>query len=107
MKLLIIGGGLVAVAVFFLMKTGFMESKVDCPNCQGTGRVLPSEEICGGRTERTRLGPMTKLYALCYSSSSCEFCDGKGQVAEDKAEEIPDGLYVMPNIIGEDSAVVN
>lgn len=97
--------GAVAVGIFFLFQADFMQDQVDCPHCLGTGRVLPTERICGSKNERVTQARLHKLYSLCRSSRSCPVCEGKAMMTKSKAEGVKAGLYVLPNLVGSDSAV--
>ena len=104
MKLIILGL-IVAGAILFLFGQDFMKKQVDCPRCLGTGRILPTEQICGSQNERLFLPPLSKKYTLCRSSHKCSACEGKGLMPEDKAKNTSAGLYVLTDVAGIDSAV--
>lgn len=104
MKILILVG-VVAAGIFFLFQADFMQDQVDCPHCLGTGRVLPAERICGSQNERVTQAPLDKLYPVCRSSQDCPVCEGKGMMGKSNAEGVQAGLYVLPNLVGLDSAV--
>ena len=56
-----------------------MSKEVDCPNCDGTGRVEQfAGNSCGRRTEDCCGG--------CYVDVDCNECNGHGVIHEDEEE---------------------
>jgi len=105
-KIIVLIAAVCAVVGYVVLYSGLLEDKVQCPACQGTGKLLPDEESCGSHKERSRLPEESEEREECFSSEPCPYCKGEGRVRKSKAPEIPASQYTMDDLQGHSAGVL-